>query len=60
MQPIEFWKQPVEMMATAVENFRSESPSLHDKDESEGSGKTVILGEIEITRIHVSPGAVAE
>ena len=48
------------MMATAVENFRSESPSLHDKDESEGSGKTVILGEIEITRIHVSPGAVAE
>nr|POE77068.1 hypothetical protein CFP56_68589 [Quercus suber] len=49
MQLIEILKQPMEMTATVVENFKLESPSFHDKDETEDSG------EAEITGSHVNP-----
>lgn len=55
MQPTEFSKQPMELMATVVEEFRSKSPNFHDKDETEDSGKAVFSGETEITGTHVVP-----
>ena len=44
VQPTGQSMQPTEMSGTAVENFRSEIPSLHDKGELEILGKAETSG----------------
>ena len=60
VRPTETLKQPMEMTAMVVENFRLESLSFQDKDETEDSGKLMNLGETEITGSHVHPGVLPD
>ena len=60
VQPTETLKQPMEMTAMVVENFRSENPSFQDKDETEDSGIPMNLGETEIIGSHVHPGVLPD